>query len=147
MVRNKPWVNFWRWETKSYWWNCESSSVSAALSTVGEGELSHSVTSGSLRSDGLQPTRLLCGILQARTLEWVNIPFSRGSSQPRDWIWVSLIAGRFFSVWATRETQIKCINIYNKSNHIIIFLLLSLCHTSLLYESSYPGAHYVPGTE
>ena len=36
------------------------------------------------------------GILQARILEWVAIPFSRGSSQPRDWVWVSCIAGRFF---------------------------------------------------
>ena len=36
------------------------------------------------------------GILQARTLEWVAFPFSRGSSQPRDQTQVSLIAGRFF---------------------------------------------------
>ena len=43
------------------------------------------------------------GILQARILEWVAIPFSRGSSQPRDWTWVSCIAGGFFTVWATRE--------------------------------------------
>ena len=37
------------------------------------------------------------GILQARILEWVAMPFSRGSSQPRDQIQVSHIAGRFFS--------------------------------------------------
>ena len=43
------------------------------------------------------------GILQARILEWVAIPFSRGSSQSRDRTWVSCIAGRFFTVWATRE--------------------------------------------
>ena len=43
------------------------------------------------------------GIFQARVLEWVAISFSRGSSQPRDWTWVSCIAGRFFTVWATRE--------------------------------------------
>ena len=36
-------------------------------------------------------------------LEWVAISFSRGSSQPRDWTWVSRIAGRFFTDWATRE--------------------------------------------
>ena len=36
------------------------------------------------------------GILQARILEWVAFPFSRGSSQPRDWTHVSRIAGRFF---------------------------------------------------
>ena len=37
------------------------------------------------------------GILQARILEWVAIPFSRGSSQPRDQTRVSCIAGRFFT--------------------------------------------------
>ena len=37
-------------------------------------------------------------ILQARILEWVAFPFSRGSSQPRDQILVSCIAGGFFTV-------------------------------------------------
>ena len=39
------------------------------------------------------------GILQAGVLEWVAFPFSRGSSQPRDWTEVSRIAGRFFTSW------------------------------------------------
>ena len=43
------------------------------------------------------------GILQARILEWVAIPFSRGSSCFRYQTWVSSIAGRFFTIWATRE--------------------------------------------
>ena len=43
------------------------------------------------------------GILQARILEWVAIPFSRGSSWHRDQTWVFCIAGRFFTIWATRE--------------------------------------------
>ena len=43
------------------------------------------------------------GILQARILEWVAFPFSRGSSQPRDWAQVSGIAGEFFTSWAMRE--------------------------------------------
>ena len=43
------------------------------------------------------------GILQARVLEWVAISFSRGSSQPRDRTQVSCIAGRCFTLWATRE--------------------------------------------
>ena len=42
-------------------------------------------------------------ILQARILEWVALPSSRGSSQPRDWTWVSHIAGRFFIIWTTRN--------------------------------------------
>ena len=37
------------------------------------------------------------GILQARILEWVAIPFSRGSSQPRNQTQVSCIAGGFFT--------------------------------------------------
>ena len=45
------------------------------------------------------------GILQARILEQVAISFSRGSSWPRDRTQVSCIAGRFFTVWATREAQ------------------------------------------
>ena len=43
------------------------------------------------------------GILQARILEWFAISFSRGSSQPRDQTWVFCIAGRFFTIWVTRE--------------------------------------------
>ena len=42
------------------------------------------------------------GILQTTILEWVAIPFSRGSSQSRNRTQVSCIAGRFFTVWATR---------------------------------------------
>ena len=45
------------------------------------------------------------GILQARILEWVAFPFSRGSSQPRDQTQVSLIVGGFFTNWATKEAQ------------------------------------------
>ena len=40
-----------------------------------------------------------------RILEWVAFPFSRGSSQPRDWTQVSHIVGRCFTVWATREAH------------------------------------------
>ena len=43
------------------------------------------------------------GILQARIQEWIAISFSKASSQPRDRTWVSHIAGRFFTLWATRE--------------------------------------------
>ena len=46
---------------------------------------------------------LSVGIFQARILEWVSIPSSRGSSQPRGRTQVFLIAGRFFIARATRE--------------------------------------------
>ena len=45
------------------------------------------------------------GILWARILKLVVIHFSRGSSQPKDWTQVLCIAGRFFTIWATREAQ------------------------------------------
>ena len=44
----------------------------------------------------------LHGILQARILKWIVIPFSKGSSWPRDQTQVSCIAGRFFTSWATK---------------------------------------------
>jgi len=56
----------------------------------------------------------LHGILQAKILEWVAMPFPRGSSWPRDRTWVSCIAGRFFTVRATREA------------HYVVYLKLKL---------------------
>ena len=46
------------------------------------------------------------GLLQARILEWVAVPFPRGSSQPRNRTQVSHIAGGLFTVWATGEAPI-----------------------------------------
>ena len=58
------------------------------------------------RMDCTLPGSSVHGLLQARILlqarEWVAIPFFRGSSRSRDWTLVSCIAGRFFTVWATR---------------------------------------------
>ena len=69
-----------------------------------------------IHAKSLQPCLTLCdpvdcglpgssvyGILQARILEWVAIPVSRISSEPKNQTWLSLIAGRFFTFWATRE--------------------------------------------
>ena len=64
--------------------------------------------------DGSPPGSAVPGILQARTLEWVAISFSRGSSWPRDQTQVSCIAGRHFTLWATREDQRK------KSHYVMI---------------------------
>ena len=51
------------------------------------------------------PSSSVHGILQAKILEWVSIPFSRGSSQPRDQTWVCCMAGRFFTIWTTKEAH------------------------------------------
>ena len=60
------------------------------------------------------------GILQARILEWVAIPFSRGSSRPRDRTQVSCIAGRCSTLWATREARVpqrKLISNWNPNSN------------------------------
>ena len=54
--------------------------------------------------DSSPPGCSVHGILQAGILEEVAIPFSRASSWPRDQAQVSYIAGRFFTIWATRES-------------------------------------------
>ena len=56
-------------------------------------------------TDYSPPSSSVQGILQARILKWVAIPFSRGSSHPRVWTWVSCTPGRFLSVWASKEAQ------------------------------------------
>ena len=59
--------------------------------------------------DCSSPGSSIVGILQARILEWVAMPFSRVSSQPKDRTQVSFIAGRFFTNWATREVGVSYI--------------------------------------
>ena len=74
----------------------------------------HLLNKSSLKVKVAQSCPALCdtmdytvhGILQARILEWIAFPFSRGSSQPRDRPQVSCIAGRFFTSWATGEAQV-----------------------------------------
>ena len=55
--------------------------------------------------DCIPPGSSVHGILQDTGLG--NLPFSRGSSQPRDWIQISCIAGGFFTNWATREALLS----------------------------------------
>ena len=69
------------------------------------------------------------GILKARILEWVTFPFSRGSSQPRDWTQVSHIAGGFFMSWATKEALKyleKVVNTFGFTDSVFIHCPLSL---------------------
>ena len=77
---------------------------------------------------------LYMGILQARTLEWVALPFSRGSSWPRDRNHVSCTGKQILYHWATREA------------HIIleVLLLLLLSRFSHVRLCATPGSA-VPG--
>ena len=78
------------------------------------------------------------GILQARILEWVGIPFSKGSSWPRNRTKVSGIAGGFFTNWAIRET---------KNLTLVVCFLLSLSESFQLlsrvrlFETRWTAAH------
>ena len=73
----------------------------------------HVLLQGVFPNQGLNPGLLHCRWIlyhlnhqgSPRILEWVAYPFSKGSSQPRDWTQVSIIAGGFFTSWATREAQ------------------------------------------
>ena len=60
------------------------------------------------------PVSSVHGISQARILEWAAIPFSRGSSQPRDRTQFSCTASRFFTVCTTRETHIRYVTLHNQ---------------------------------
>ena len=51
------------------------------------------------------------GIFQAKILEWVPLP-SPGSFGPRDWTQVSHIAGRSFTIWATREVPVFALKLF-----------------------------------
>ena len=80
------------------------------------------------------------GIFQARVLEWVAISFPRGSSRPRNRTWLSCIAGRRFTVWATREAGTKgicCLFFTLEQFYFSLSLSLSLFFFFLLcFKSS-----------
>ena len=63
------------------------------------------------------PGSCVHGILQARVLKWVAIPFSRGSSQPKDRTQGSRTAGWFFTSWATREALYTSYQVANAYKH------------------------------
>ena len=119
--------------------------------------LSHSDMSVSLRCHGLHAVRqapLSMRILQARSLEWVARPSSRGSSQPRDGLQVSRIAGGFSTVGVIHSRWIRDapfpIRVVFGSQSIAALLLFSssacptLCHPMDCSTSGLPVPHYLP---
>ena len=83
------------------------------------------------------------GILQARILEWVAMPSSRGSSQPRDLTQVSHIASGFFTIWPTREAQDYSISSLSLLQGIFLTQELNqgLLHCrQFAYQLSYQGS-------
>ena len=86
--------------------------------------------------DCSHPGSSVHGIFQARILEWVAISFSRGSFQPRDQTRVSRIAGRFFTIWATREAvniDVRCLGwSYSLISHLFSPTILK--YSKLLHK-------------
>ena len=87
------------------------------------------------------------GVLEARILEWVSVPFSRRSSQPRDWTQVFCIAGsRFFTIWTTREAHSRWS--VNASSSYCFCSVTKLCVT--LWDPmdcstpGFPVPHHLP---
>ena len=75
-------------------------------------------------------------ISQERILEWVAVSFSTASSRPRNWTWVSCIAGGFFGCWATGEAHRSHLLIPNFQSSPPPHFSLGNCKSVLnVYES------------
>ena len=84
------------------------------------------------------------GLLQARILELVAFPFSRGSSQPRDQTQVSHIAGGFFTSWATREAPLIGLTIKKKWELCeVIEVLFNGRVVIILQYINVPNQHFI----
>ena len=100
-------------------WSGDLSTYQPNSSWIPAGELSRKLSYAvPCHAQSLQSRLTLCypmdcslvgasvlGIFQTRILEWVAMPSSRGSSQPRNQTQVSCIAGGFFTICATREVH------------------------------------------
>ena len=100
------------------------------------------------------PGLCLHGISQARILEWVAISFSRGSSRPRNWTWVSYIAGRFFyhlshqGILLLRDiSKYRQGNLKSISRYMLDFILYSTDKTLQYVMNPYTFSKGIPKTE
>ena len=109
------------WSTRLFWWNpvYVFSFFASILSVISRKYMLVALSYLTLWPHGLYTVH---GILQARILEWVAIPFSRGSSQPREPTQVSHIAGRPFTIWATREAHIQEIIAKSKITKVYAYI-------------------------
>ena len=103
--------------------------------------VSQSVVSDSCDpTDCSPPGSSVHGISQVRILEWVAISFSRGSSRPRDWTWVSCPVGGFSTIWATREVTLVLFCIQLPSLLRLMVRSLGNSYKAGITVSSYLGS-------
>ena len=81
-------------------------------------------------------------VLQARILEWLAMPFSRGSSWPLGWIWVFCIAGRLLTIWATKEALFLVWVILNSSFSLTLPLHTWTASNSCCLWDLYQSDHF-----
>ena len=88
------------------------------------------------------------GILQARTLEWVAIPFSRGSSRPRDWTCISCIGRQILYHWATREVpgELWGPDYQYEPLYLLLTSIPSLTPADFGHKAPRRGSQGAPGT-
>ena len=86
--------------------------------------------------DHSPPGSSVQGILQARILEWVAMPFSRWSSQPRDQTCFSCIAGRFFTAELTPKARVWPLSGVFHPQHL--FVTLTPCQGGSEVLTAYP---------
>ena len=89
------------WSRGGLWAPGSADSLPSREEHSTEGEVAQLYPTPCNPVDYSPPGSYVHGILQARTLEWVAISFSRGSSQPRDQTRASRFVGRCFNRWAT----------------------------------------------
>ena len=108
----------WVWVNSRSWWWTERPGVLQSVGSQSQIWLSNwTELNWIILSDIFLRVAQLCptlydlmdytvhGILQARILKWVALPFSMVSSEPWDQTQVSHIAGRFFTSWTIREAH------------------------------------------
>ena len=103
-----------------------------------ESEVAQSCPSPSDPMDCSPPGSSVHGIFQASVLEWVVMPSSSGSSQPRDRTHVSCMAGRFFTAEPPGEAHFIYNSVYFSIpiSQFIPFPLFSLLVTLSLFSTS-----------
>ena len=87
-------------------------------------------------TDCSQPGFSVHGILQGRMLEWIVIPFYRGTSQPRDRTLVFCLTGRFFTVCTTGKLMQRNTESWTESR-------IRLFHFFLIPSPLHPLAEFI----
>ena len=85
-------------------------------------------------------------ISQARILEWVAMPFSRGSSQPRDWTWVYCIGRRILYRLSPQRSPNLLVPLHFLFYATLIFVFVFRDISPCLQSTFHRQMHWTPST-